>query len=98
MEGKMTWKEPDTFFPTHTGFVACGGMSQSESTLFGEPVNLTFRIESLTRTLGCSVLVTGELIEAADWLTEVSEDLGPPEIKGRRQLVEVWGLHTFPGD
>ncbi|HRQ90206.1 MAG TPA: adenylate/guanylate cyclase domain-containing protein, partial [Bacteroidia bacterium] len=35
----------------HTGKVACGGMSQGEFTLVGDPVNLAFRLESLTREL-----------------------------------------------
>ncbi|MEM6917218.1 MAG: adenylate/guanylate cyclase domain-containing protein, partial [Verrucomicrobiota bacterium] len=35
----------------HAGKVAYGGLSQGESTLVGDPVNLTFRLESLTREL-----------------------------------------------
>jgi class 3 adenylate cyclase len=80
----------------HTGRVAYGGMSQGEFTLVGDPVNLTFRIESLTRSLGREVLTTSDFIEAAPAFREFAENLGVQDIKGRAEPVEVWGFNSFP--
>ncbi len=80
----------------HTGTVAYGGMSHGEFTLVGDPVNLTFRIEGLTRNLGKDVLVTKDFLNASGILSQYCENLGFQQVKGRAQPVEVWGVHTFP--
>lgn len=78
------------------GKVAYGGMSQREFTLVGDPVNLTFRLESMTRTFARQVLVTGDFIR--DWPggREYCESLGVHQIKGRAQSAEIWAVRTFP--
>jgi class 3 adenylate cyclase len=80
----------------HVGKVAYGGMSQREFTLVGDPVNLTFRMESLTRTLGHSVVVSGDFIR--DWPDgrKVCQSLGIHQVKGRAQPVEVWIVKEYP--
>lgn len=77
----------------HTGKVAYGGMSQGEFTLVGDPVNLTFRIESLTRTLEKEILTTKDFIEAAPNLRNMAENLGIHQVKGRSEVVEIWGFN-----
>jgi len=82
----------------HVGKVAYGGMSQGEFTLVGDPVNLTFRLETLTRELGQPALVSGDFIR--DWPQgrDFCESLGVHQVKGRAQPVEVWMIQEFPGD
>ena len=80
----------------HTGKVAYGGMSQREFTLVGDPVNLTFRVEALTRELGREVLATSEFIDAIPSMRDFAENLGTHEVKGRGEMAEVWGFHKFP--
>lgn len=80
----------------HLGEVAYGGMSQSEFTLIGDPVNLTFRLENLTRTLDRSALASSAFFK--DWPEgePYFEKLGPHKVKGRAQLVEVCAVTSFP--
>ena len=80
----------------HTGKVAYGGMSQGEFTLVGDPVNLTFRLESLTRKLDCDILVSKEFLDLSPGLKGHCENFGVHEVKGRGEPVEVWGFRTFP--
>jgi adenylate cyclase len=46
----------------HTGKATYGGMSQDEFILVGDPVNLAFRLEALTRELGAAVVVSGDFV------------------------------------
>lgn len=80
----------------HLGEVAYGGMSQSEFTLVGDPVNLTFRLESLTRDLDESVLASCAFFN--DWPEgeQYINKLGPHKVKGRAQLVDVCAITSFP--
>ncbi|MCB1093167.1 MAG: adenylate/guanylate cyclase domain-containing protein, partial [Verrucomicrobiae bacterium] len=80
----------------NVGKVAYGDMSQREFTLVGDPVNLTFRLEGMTRTLGHQALVTGDFIR--DWPQgrQYCESLGVHQVKGRAQPVEVWRVSQFP--
>lgn len=80
----------------HVGKVAYGGMSQREFTLVGDPVNLTFRLESLTRDLGEQVIVSGDFIR--DWPEgrQFCEGMGVHQVKGRAQPVEVWKVVRVP--
>ena len=82
----------------HVGKVAYGGMSQREFTLVGDPVNLTFRMESLTRTLGHPVVVSGDFIR--DWPEgrKTCQNLGVHQVKGRMQPVEIWIVKKYPED
>lgn len=80
----------------HTGKVAYGGMSQGEFTLVGDPVNLTFRLESLTRDLGRSVLVSGDFVRELPDLRPLFKNHGVKLVKGRVQGVEVFSLIAFP--
>ncbi|MAS94130.1 MAG: hypothetical protein CMO55_13115 [Verrucomicrobiales bacterium] len=80
----------------HTGKVAYGGMGQGEFTLVGDPVNLTFRLETLTRSLNYDVLLSGEMARALPDSREHTTSLGVHKVKGRAQGVEVFGVTSFP--
>ena len=80
----------------HMGAVAYGSFSSREFTLLGDPVNLAFRLESLTRTLNRPILVSADLL--AGWADGSSycTSLGSHPVKGRDQLVEVHALERDP--
>lgn len=80
----------------HSGKAAYGGMSATERTLVGDAVNLTFRLESLTRPLQRPALVSADFIR--DWPESAAfcEPVGVHRVKGRAQPVDVWAIHTFP--
>lgn len=80
----------------HVGKVAYGGMSQSEFTLIGDPVNLVFRLESLTRALEGSVLLSGDFVKELPEMAAHCRNLGTHQVKGRSQGVEVYSLVEFP--
>jgi len=80
----------------HTGKVAYGNMSQRESTLIGDSVNLTFRVEAMTRILGCNALASSEFLAAAPALRGCCQNLGVHQLKGRNEPVEIWGFIRFP--
>jgi len=82
----------------HMGDVAYGGMSQSEFTLVGDPVNLTFRLENLTRTLDESILASATLFENWPEGDQFKNDLGPHKVKGRSKPVDVCSIKSFPED
>ena len=82
----------------HSGKVAYGGMSQGEFTLVGDPVNLTFRLESLTRELNEPVLVTGDFARLIPDKKRYTKALGVHKVKGRAQGVEVASVTEFPGE
>lgn len=80
----------------HTGKVAYGGMSQGEFTLVGDPVNLVFRLESLTRSLGRNVLLSGDFVRQMPSIRPHCHNHGVQQVKGRAQGVEVFSLEAFP--
>lgn len=103
---RITHNHPDVFEGTdlefsigvalHTGKVAYGGMSQGEFTLVGDPVNLTFRLESLTRELNQNVLLSGDFARLIPGRNRLTRNLGVHKVKGRAQGVEVVALTSFP--
>jgi len=82
----------------HTGKVAYGGMSQGEFTLVGDPVNLTFRVEALTRELGHSVLLTEDVLLKMPSLRDHAKNLGTHQVKGRIKSVNIHALQSFPAE
>ena len=82
----------------HMGEVAYGGMSQSEFTLVGDPVNLTFRLENLTRLLDENILTSSVLFENWPEGAQYKNDLGPHKVKGRAKPVDVCSITSFPKD
>ena len=66
-----------------------GSADRLDFTVIGPAVNLAFRLEALTKQLGCPVLASRAFAEAAD-VPFVS--LGPHPIRGFREFEEVFGL------
>lgn len=80
----------------HTGPVTQGAMSPGESTLLGDAVNLTFRLESLTRQIGADVVVSGEIVGALPELRHYCAHHGHHHVKGRAATVELYSVTKFP--
>ena len=77
----------------HVGDAAVGAIGGGSRTALGEAVNLTFRVEGLTRPLGERMLATGAFLEnAGDELGARFRSLGEQEAKGFKKRVEVFGL------
>jgi adenylate cyclase len=80
----------------HLGSAAYGAFSSREFTLLGDAVNLVFRLEALTRTLGQHVLVSADLLAGWDAGRAFCRSLGSHSVKGRDQPVEVHALERDP--
>jgi class 3 adenylate cyclase len=80
----------------HVGDVMMGTIGEAErfeATVISDTVNLTARLESLTKQLGCSVLLSGDVFAALDEsLREHTRKLGSFVVKGRAQAVELYEL------
>jgi adenylate cyclase len=76
----------------HVGEAALGIMGTGISTALGDDVNLTFRIESLTRTLSHSILASAAFVGEAPELTAQFDFQGEHEVKGHPVKVGVFGL------
>ncbi len=60
-------------------------------TAVGDTVNVAFRLEPLSKTMGHHVIVSGEISACASRKYKFQE-LGETEVKGRQQPVPVFGL------
>jgi adenylate cyclase len=78
------------------GDVALGAMGRGMTTAVGEAVNVTFRIESLTRKLQVPVLAGAPFIQG--WPEGLShyESAGIHAVKGQPEPVEVYSLIDVP--
>ena len=80
----------------HIGRVAFGGLSAQEFSLVGDAVNLAYRMESLTRTVGYPVVTSAQLVR--DWPegAQYCKWLGSHEVKGRSAKVDLYALERVP--
>jgi adenylate cyclase len=76
----------------HLGEVALGAMGRGVNTAVGEAVNVTFRIEALTRRLNTRVLASADFIHRWPDVTQCFEPAGIHEVKGQPEPVEVYKL------
>lgn len=74
------------------GDVALGAMGRGVNTAVGEEVNVTFRIESLTRTLQVPVLVSASFIQGWPDGLRHYRPAGIHPVKGQPEPVEVYAL------
>jgi adenylate cyclase len=73
-----------------------GSPDRMEFTFIGDVVNTAARIESMTKAMGVSPLISadvlGVLSPAARGLAWV--DVGTQGLKGKQEAVQLWGLHV----
>jgi class 3 adenylate cyclase len=86
----------------HHGFVMLGTIGEEErfeATVISDTVNLTSRLESLTKKFGCGVLLTGEVAAALDpELGAQVRPLGSFVVKGKVQPVGIFELFASDPD
>ncbi|QJE98403.1 adenylate/guanylate cyclase domain-containing protein [Luteolibacter luteus] len=80
----------------HMGSAAYGAIGPGEFTLIGDAVNLTFRLEALTREVDHNVLLSSELLSGWQEGRDCCRCLGPHHVKGRDHTVEVYALERAP--
>ncbi len=81
----------------HLGPVVYGAISEGAFTLLGDAVNLAFRLESLTRELDKTALVSGDFLDGWDIGRTWCEPCGSKNVKGRTGPVEVFSVEGSPG-
>ncbi len=81
----------------HLGPVMYGAISEGAFTLLGDAVNLTFRLEALTREIGKPSLASGDFLAGWDIGKTWCEPCGSHHVKGRSGPVEVFSVEGSPG-
>lgn len=82
-----------TAIALHHGTVSCGNIgtiAQRDATILGDAVNTVFRLESVMKTLGVSLLCSEAFYQNLPALPGF-EDLGETELKGKSRPVRVFG-------
>ncbi len=78
------------------GDVALGAMGRGNNTAVGEAVNVTFRIESLTRKLQVPMLVGAPFLQGWSDGLKIYQNAGIHPVKGQPEPVEVYSLIDAP--
>jgi adenylate cyclase len=76
----------------NVGSVALGAMGRGVSTAVGEAVNVTFRIETLTRKLSKQVLASAGFVQGCKGLEGSFQPMGVHQLKGQPDPVEVYSV------
>ena len=76
----------------HLGKVAHGQMGQGTFTMLGDAVNITFRLESLTRLLKRDILVSEEFLSGWEEGYRFCRHEGSHIVKGRTTPLEVYSV------
>lgn len=80
----------------HHGVVTCGNIglvAQRDATIMGDAVNTTFRIESVMKPLGQKVAASHDFLSTVPAHDLPFNDLGEHQLKGKNQLVRLFGLN-----
>ncbi len=78
----------------HRGRLMLGTIGESQrmdSTVISDAVNIASRVESLTKTLGAAVLLTGEVAERLDGDVPL-RSLGSHRLRGRAGTMEIFAI------
>ena len=80
----------------HHGPVTCGNIglvAQRDATIIGDSVNTVFRIESVMKPLGQRLTASADFLSLLpEDLRTSFDDLGEHQLKGKNQLVGLFGL------
>ncbi|MGH8046601.1 MAG: FHA domain-containing protein [Chthoniobacterales bacterium] len=79
----------------HHGTVTCGNIglvAQRDATIIGDAVNTTFRMESLMKQLNQMLVLSGDFLGALGEPADTYADLGEHELKGKKDMVRLFGL------
>lgn len=80
----------------HHGTVTCGNIglvAQRDATIIGDAVNTVFRIEGVMKSLGQKLAASGDFHALLpDPVKPGFDDLGEHQLKGKHQLVRLFGL------
>ncbi|MBA2271814.1 MAG: FHA domain-containing protein [Chthoniobacterales bacterium] len=94
---RTKWANGDPFqvgIALHYGSVTCGNVgidAQRDATIIGDAVNTVFRLEGVMKELNQQVLLSADFREHLP-ATEPLTDLGERKLKGKQQLVRIFGL------
>ena len=88
------WRPLKTGIALHSGEVFFGNIGSTERldfTVIGPAVNEASRVESLTKTLGRSILITDHV---ACLLNQPLQSLGQHQLRGRAEPISLFSLRT----
>ncbi len=94
---KTRWANGDPFrigVALHYGAVTCGNVgldAQRDATIIGDAVNTVFRLEGVMKELNQQLLLSADFVEHLPAGQNLS-DLGDRKLKGKQQLVRIFGL------
>lgn len=79
----------------HHGIVTCGNIgldAQRDATIIGDTVNTVFRIESVMKPLNQKLAASQDFLNQVATQNVTFNDLGDHQLKGKNQLVRLFGL------
>jgi adenylate cyclase len=90
-----TWPDGAAFrvaLALHHGVVHCsrGVSAARDATIIGDAVNTVFRLEATAKALNQQVVLSGDFVEQLPGVAKF-QDFGERELKGKSQLVRVFG-------
>jgi len=80
----------------HLGTAAVGSVARGTKTALGDVVNIAFRIEAMTRQLGCPILASGDFFKDWEVGKSVFHALGPQELKGYSEPLDLYACKSGP--
>jgi adenylate cyclase len=94
-----TWPDGTSFriaLALHHGTVSCSNVGVSaarDATIIGDAVNTVFRLEATAKALNQQIVLSGDFVAHVPGVAKF-KDFGERELKGKSQLVRVFGWGT----